>query len=121
MLCLTVAVAMLPSCNKAPSVEEMHKKATQDIGMDASITARFLASAMKACDVVGVHSLDECAKLDGPLLEDKTASETAQMAVSQRAGYWASCLKKFSDEYCTQLLRRALTIALRKQKGSPAE
>lgn len=115
--CLSVLVAstfILTACEKPLSAEEKRQKASESIGITASITAALLVSSARSCQVIGVPNVDQCAKTNGTLLAEQSAQTKANFAVEQRSGYWKECQAEFSTKYCSQLIERAVAIELRK-------
>jgi hypothetical protein len=104
----------LIGCERPLSAEEKREKASESIGILASFAAVALASAVRSCQIVGVSDIDQCTKIKGTLLADRSAQTMASFAVEQRLGYWKACQADFSNEYCGQLIRRAVEIELRK-------
>lgn len=111
---LVASTLMLTGCEKPLSTEEKKQKASESIGMIASVTASLLVSAARSCQVVGVLDIDQCAKIQGSLLAEQSAQAEANLAVKQRLGYWKECQSEFSAEYCGQLIKRALAIEIRR-------
>lgn len=120
MLIGIMSIVAMVRCEKERSPQEKLQDAISAEGADASVTAGFLVSAMRQCNIVGL-SIDDCAKLKGNLIDEQTAQTVAQLAINQRAGYWKACLASFSKAYCTQLLQRAVAIELRKPPTSPSQ
>lgn len=116
-LIILIVVIKIAGCGKTQTPQEKLQAAVEAEGTDASITAGFLVSAMRQCYIVGLN-VDDCAKLKGTLIDEQTAQTVAQLAVNQRTEYWKSCLASFSNEYCSQLLQRAVAIELRKPATS---
>lgn len=108
----------IASCDAALSPEEKREKVRAAIGMDASITAAILVSAARSCQVVGVNDIDMCAQVKGTLIADQSAQMLASVAADQRTGYWKKCHADFDQEYCNQLIQRAVAIELRKPRNS---
>ena len=111
---LVASALMLTGCEKPLSAEEKKQKASESIGVIASVAASFLISAARSCRVVGVPDIEQCAKIKGTLLAEQSAQIEANLAVEQRSGYWKECQAEFSAEYCGQLINRALAIELRR-------
>jgi hypothetical protein len=111
---LIVALMMIVGCEKELTLEQKRQNAISAVGTDASITAAFLVSAVRACQVVGLNEIDRCAELEGSLLAEQTAQMQAKAAVDQRSGYWKNCLATFAEDYCKQLIQRAVAIEFRK-------
>jgi hypothetical protein len=73
-----------------------------------------LASASRACFVIGINNLERCAENKGTLLAEQSASISAGLALGQRDEYWKKCQSNFSEDYCKQLIDRAVNIEFRK-------
>jgi hypothetical protein len=91
---------------------ERDRKEKDTIGIHASVTGNFWASAFLACRRIGAPNVNECAQHKGPLIEDMTAPASAQLAVSKRQSYEQLCLKHHDSDYCYELLNRAFQLAL---------
>lgn len=114
-------VTAITGCDAPPSPEETRKKSLDNVGMDASFTAGFLVSATRQCQIIGVNDIDECAQLKGTLLAEKTIPVFARIAVTRRDEYWKKCQADFDQEYCAQLIQRAVAIELRTPRTSEGE
>lgn len=121
---LTFALLFLTTifygCNPS-STDEIQKKAQEKIGMDASITASFIVSASKSCQVIGINDINTCSRVKGILLEEKSAKMLADIAIDQAAKYQKNCQLNHAAEYCTQLANRAIDIAWNKSKITEQE
>ncbi|MEZ5615991.1 MAG: hypothetical protein R3E35_12340 [Rhodocyclaceae bacterium] len=111
-------VTAITGCDAALSPEEKREKARAAAGMDASVTAVILVSAARSCQVVGVGDIDKCVQLNGTLIADQSAQMLASMAVDRRKDYWSKCQADFDQQYCNQLIQRAVAIELRKPRTS---
>lgn len=114
---LAIALLTLAACDKPLSAEERMQKAINANGLDASITAAMLVSALRSCQVVGVPDVDQCAQIKSPLSADQAAQSMATLAVEMRTSYGKSCQKEFAADYCNQLLGRAAEIEMRKPRS----
>ena len=111
-----VTVIAIIGCDAVLSPEQKWEKALAAVGMDASMAAAMLVSAARSCQVVGVNDIDSCDQIKGTLIADQSAQILASVAVDRRKEYWRRCLADFEQEYCNQLLQRAVTIELRKPR-----
>lgn len=111
-------VTAITGCDATLSPEEKREKALAAVGWDASVTAGMLVSATRSCQVVGVNDIDRCAQHEGTLIADKTAQMFARVAVGMRKDYWMKCQADFEQEYCNQLIQRAVAIELREPRTS---
>ena len=107
-------------CNPS-STDEIQKKTQENIGMDASITASFIFSASKSCQVIGIDDINTCSRVEGILPEERSAKMLADMAIDQAAKYQKNCQLNYTAEYCTQLANRAIDIAWNKSKITEQE
>ena len=114
-----LAVALLISaCDEPISAEEKRRRAESAMGINASIAASSIVSAYRACSIVGVYKLDECAQIKSPLLADESAKLMAKMALDFSRDYWKECQAVLPHEYCQQLITRAVAIEQRKPRES---
>lgn len=111
-------VAALTGCDAVLSPEQKREKAIAAIGIDASVTAALYVSAARSCQVVGVNDIERCAQLKGSLIADQSAQIIASVAVEKAREYWKKCQEDFSQDYCNQLIQRALDIEYRKARTS---
>lgn len=82
------------------------------VDLDASITGMMLVSAWRSCRDIGiVNGMDRCAKYDGKLLQEQSASMLAKMAIEHRDAYYKNCLRFHQSEYCGQLLQRSFALS----------
>ncbi len=65
-----------------------------------------------------MNDIDRCAQLKGTLIADQSAQMLASVAVDLRKDYWRKCQADFEQEYCNQLIQRAVAIELRKPRTS---
>jgi predicted outer membrane protein len=65
-----------------------------------------------------VSDIDKCAQLKGTLIADQSAQMISNLAVDMRKDYWKKCQADFDQEYCNQLIQRAVAIELRKPRTS---
>jgi|Laugresbdmm110sd_1035091.scaffolds.fasta_scaffold29686_2 hypothetical protein len=112
-----VVIAII-GCDATLSPEEKQEKARSAVGVDASVTAGVLVSAARSCQVIGVSDIDKCAQLKGTLIADQSAQMISNLAVDMRKDYWKKCQADFDQEYCNQLIQRAVAIELRKPRTS---
>jgi hypothetical protein len=87
------------------------KEALAQIGVEASITGSIYWAAYKACRKIGIPSVEDCARYDGTLLQEKGAPVLATTAVNERITYDKNCLKLYAKDYCDQLLNRAFHLS----------
>lgn len=118
LLSLLVALVVLIGCENNSTPEQRHQEAVAKVGVDATITAALFVSAVRACDVVGLSDVNQCAKLGGSLAAEQSAQIIAKLSIEQTAKYWKSCQAAFSTEYCSQLIQRAVAIEYRKPRAS---
>lgn len=82
------------------------------VDTNASVAGMMLASAWRSCSEIGiVNDIDGCSKFQARLLQEQAAPMLAKMAVQQREAYWQGCLRFHPQEYCGQLLQRALQLS----------
>lgn len=113
---MALVTTAITACDVFVSDEEKKARVLRAIGTDASITAAMLVSAIRSCQIVGVGEIDRCAELKGTLIADQTAQMLATVAVAQRNDYWKNCQASFDQEYCNQLIQRAIAIEYRKPR-----
>lgn len=101
------------ACEKELTPAQKQEARISSVGLDASFTAGFLVSAFRSCRTIGVDSVDQCAEYKGPLLEEQLAVTVAKLGIEHRGSYFKECRENFSDDYCRQLLLRAVNIELR--------
>ena len=87
------------------------KQAIEQIGMDASMAGSMYTTAYKACVKIGIPNVEQCAKYEGVLLQEKAAPMLASTAVGQRMSYDANCKKLYDEKYCFDLLNRAFHLS----------
>lgn len=112
---LVIALALV-GCEKDLTPEQRQQRAADAVGLDASIAATFFVSAVRACQVVGLSRVDQCAQLKGSLVAEQSAQMTAKLSVEQTAKFWKSCQAAFTDDYCSRLIQRAVAIEYRKPR-----
>lgn len=88
-------------------------QALEQTGLDASIAGAMYATAYKACAKIGIPNVEQCAKYEGVLLQEKAAPTIASTAVEKRTHYEAACKQLYDDKYCHDLLTRAFQLSLR--------
>ena len=114
IIIIAVEIALLTTaCEKELTPAQKQEKLTSSVGLDASLTAGFLVSAFRSCVIVGINSVDQCAENKGTLLAEQGAATIAQLGIEHRNSYVKACRENFSEEYCHQLLLRAVNIELR--------
>lgn len=104
-------------CDAALSPQEKLENARVAVGVEASLTAGMLVSAARSCQVIGVENVDRCSQYKGTLIAEQSAQMLASLAVDQRSGYWKKCSASFDQEYCNQLISRAVEIEMRKPRA----
>lgn len=109
-IALSIALVSLYGCETS---EEKREKAIAAVGVDASITAAMFVSAVRTCQVVGFNDVTKCADHKGSLLAEQSAQITANVSVEKTASYWKTCLASFTNDYCNQLIQRAVAIEYR--------
>ena len=112
-----VAAAQI-GCDAALTPAEMRAKAMAEIGKDASITAAVFVSATRSCQVVGESDIERCAQLKSSLISEQAAQVTANLAVDVTKAYWKKCQADFGQDYCNELIQRAVAIEYRKPRTS---
>lgn len=115
---ILVAVCAFAGCDNKPTPEQ---KRRQEIGTNAAITASFWVSALRACRIVGLNDVKECAELKGSLLAEQSAQMMAKLAADQALSYSENCRATFSEDHCTRLIRRAVAIENRKPQASESQ
>ena len=111
-------VATLTGCDTTFSPEQKREKTIAAIGTDASVTAAMFVSAARSCQVVGVNDIERCVQLKSSLIADQAAQIIASVAVDKTKEYWKKCQADFSQDYCNQLIQRAVAIEYRKPRTS---
>jgi len=97
--------------HQVETVAKERKQAIEQIGIDASIAGSMYAAAYKACAKIGIPNVEQCAKYEGLLLQEKAAPMLAFTAVEQHASYNMNCKKLYADKYCYDLLNRAFHLS----------
>lgn len=113
-LALLIAYPVYKDWSKQHAIEvaaKEKKEAMDRIGTDASISGAMYSAAYKACSRIGIPNVEQCAKYEGTLLQEKAAPILAATAVDQRMSYEKSCYKLFTQEYCYNLLNRAYYLS----------
>jgi hypothetical protein len=114
IIIITVLLAGLTTaCEKELTPAQKQEKLTSSVGLDASLSAGFLVSALRSCGSIGIGSVDQCAENKGSLVAEQAAVTIAKLGIEHRNSYFKACRKNFSDDYCRQLLLRAVNIELR--------
>lgn len=101
------------ACEKELTPAQKQEKLTSSVGLDASLTAGFLVSALRSCGTIGIDGIDQCAENKGSLIAEQAAVTIAKLGIEHRSSYFQECRENFSDDYCRQLLLRAINIELR--------
>ena len=115
-LAILVAVCAFSGCDKELTPQQEQREL---IRIQASITASFWVSAQRACRVVGLDDVRECAELKGSRLNEQSAQMMAKLATDQTVSYRENCRAMFSEGHCARLVLRA--IAMENRKPQPSE
>ena len=113
-LVLLIAYPAYKDWSKQHTIEvaaREEKEAIDRIGTDASVTGAMYWTAYKACSRIGIPNVEQCAKYEGTLLQEKAAPILATTAVDQRMSYDKSCIKLFTQDSCYNLLNRAYILS----------
>ena len=111
-----IASFSLAGCSKEMTPEEKRQAAANAVGIDASMTAMFFVSAVRACQVVRVEDVKQCARLSGSLLDEQIARQQAELSLTHVDRYRKACQANFTPQYCDELLFRAVDIDERKPR-----
>ena len=83
----------------------------ESVGMLATVAGSMMASAARSCQKVGMPNIPNCASNTGTLVYDFAAKEWAKLALQQKISFDTTCAKYYSEQYCSDLLNRALQIS----------
>jgi hypothetical protein len=111
----TAAIVMAMICVACGKESGKKQEKSEDaVGRLASNTAAYIVQAEKDCQIISVDVLSACAEQTGTLLDEKLARREATWAMKDELRYWRDCQVSFTNDYCKQLLERALRIERRK-------
>ncbi len=105
-------VLVISACGKEKTLQEKQDEAKASIGIEASLAAGFLVAALRQCHRIGTDSIDKCAEQKGVLIDEQTAQTVAQLGVEKRTSYFKNCRATMTEEYCKELIMRAVNIEL---------
>ena len=112
---VAVLAVLLAGCaKKEVTAEQKRHKAQVSVSIDAWLAAKDHVNASQECRIAGFSPLQKCALNDGLLEPEEIAKDAASRALNSAAEYRASCAEDFSEEFCNELIDRAIRIEWRR-------